>query len=202
MNLDDLHPPNNPNEFFPWLKQASEGYWETIEINPGIYGFQIQRATKWLPGLSHQEIAEYEKEMGFPFPESYKLYLRHMNGTDRPAINVYGECGEPYQYAPGYYAYPRDLAEVKDTIKWIHDDFGVTPEFIHENEIPRIMPIVSHRFLVMDRCTKNPVLSMYGRDSMLYSPSLENFLVNDIFKGSIVDGDSAIDVKFWLEDKP
>ena len=154
MNLETLHPPNNPDKFFPWLKGASEGHWECVEINRSIYGFQLQRGTTWLPGLSSVEVTEYEKAMGFSFPEIYRLFLRCMNGTDMPAINVYGECGEPYRYASGYYSYPRDLAAVMDTIKWIHDDFGLTPDFIDENKIPRIMPIVSHRFLVMDRCAK------------------------------------------------
>ena len=36
-----------------------------------------------------------------------------MNGTDKPAVNVYGKSGEPYAYAPGYYSYPRDLEAVK-----------------------------------------------------------------------------------------
>jgi SMI1/KNR4 family protein SUKH-1 len=128
-----------------------------------------------LRGLSDEEIAKYEKEMGLCFPEIYKLYLRHMNGTDKPTINVYGECGEPYWSASGYYSYPRDLDDVRDTIKWIHDDFGATPEFIEDNKIPRIVPIISHRFLVMDRCAETPVLSMHGRDSIFYAPSLERF---------------------------
>ncbi|MEO6656457.1 MAG: SMI1/KNR4 family protein, partial [Pyrinomonadaceae bacterium] len=180
-NLENMQPPNNPDEFFPWLKKASEEYWETIEINQGIFGFQIQKGTKWLPGLSDEEVVKYEKEMGVSFPEIYKLYLKYMNGTDEPAINVYGECGEPYRYASGYYSYPRDWDSVKEKIKWIYDDFGVTPEFIEETKIPPIMPIVSHRFIVLDRCAKNPVLSMYGRDSIFYAPSLESFLANDIF---------------------
>jgi hypothetical protein len=205
MNIEDLDPPDKPDEFFPWLKKASEEYWESVEINRGIYGFQVQKGTKWLRGLSDEEIAKYEKEMGLSFPEIYKLYLRHMNGTDKPTINVYGECGEPYRYASGYYSYPRDLDDMKDTIKWIYDDFGATPEFVEANKIPRIMPIVSHRFLVMDRCAENPVLSMFGRDTIFYAPSLESFMVNDIFKGGrmvIVANDSAVEVNFWLDDEP
>jgi hypothetical protein len=204
MNIESLQSPDNSDEFFPWLKKVSEEYWESVEINRGIFGFQIQQGTRWLPGLSDEEVADYEKEMGFSFPEIYKIYLRHMNGTDKPTINIYGECGEPYRYASGYYSYPEDLDAVKGTIKWIHDDFGVTTEFIEENKIPRIMPIVSHRCLVVDRCAGNPVLSMYGRDSVFYAPSLEGFLVNDIFKGDriiIIVNEPSVEVKFWLDDE-
>lgn len=204
MNLENLQPPINPDKFFPWLKKASEEYWESVEINPVIFGFQIQKGTKWLPGLSDEEIARYEKEMGFCFPEVYQVYLKHMNGTDQPTINVYGQCGEPYRYASGYYSYPRDLDAVKGKIRWIHDDFGVTTQFIDENKIPRIMPIVSHKFLVVDRCTGNPVLSMYGRDSIFYAQSLESFLVDYIFREGrilIVLNEPAVEVKYWLDDE-
>ena len=204
MYLDNVQPPNIPDDFFFWLKKTSEEHWAHVEINRDIYGFQVQKDTKWLRGLSDEEIAKYEQEMGFSFPDIYKTYLRHMNGTEKPTINVYGECGDPYRYASGYYSYPRDLDVVKDMIKWIHNDFGVTPEAIEENEIPHIMPIVSHRFLVVDRCARNPVLSMYGSDTILYAPSLESFTVNDIFRAhSIVSvvNEPAIEVDFWLDDE-
>jgi hypothetical protein len=44
-----------------------------------------------------------------------------------------------------------------------------------------IMPIVSHRFLVIDGCDSNTVLSMKGTDVIAYASSLRNFLYNDIF---------------------
>ena len=204
MDLENIIAPKNPDKFFPWLKENSERYWQTVEINGGIYGFQIQKGTKWLPGLSEQEVAEYEKEMGFSFPEVYKLFLKHMNGTDIPTINIYGQSGEPYQYAFGYYSYPRDLSTVKEQIEWIYEEFGVTPEFIDKNRIPRIMPIVGHRFLVMDHCAGAPVLSMYGRDTIYYGRSLESFLIDDIFEGGriMISADTApVEVKFWLDDE-
>jgi hypothetical protein len=196
-----LRPPPKPDEFFPWLKKSSEEYWRTIEINESIFGFQIQKGTRWLTGLTHEAIADYEYEMGLSFPESYKAYLSHMNGTDTARINVYSKCGEPYRYSPGYYSYPRDLEAVKEKIEWIHEEFGITPEFIEAHQIPRIMPIVSYRFLVMDRCAQNPILSMYGRDSIFFASSLESFLLVDIFnRGVLITvNEPAVEVKFWLD---
>ncbi len=202
MNFEDLRPPVKRNEFFLWLKKRSEEYWESVEIKRNVFGFQIQRGTKWLHGLTSSDIAEYEREIGFSFSENYKIYLRHMNGTDTPTINVYGLCGEPYRYSPGYYSYPRDLEAVKDKIKWIHEEFGVTPELIEEKQIPRIMPLVSHRFLVVDRCAENPILSIQGRDSIFFASSLESFLVNDIFRGDevrITVNEPAVEVQCWLD---
>ncbi len=201
--------------FFAWLKKTSEQYWESAKLNRTIYGFQIQKGTKWLQGLSESDIAEYERVMGFAFPEVYKLFLRYMNGTDKPTINIYGESGEPYRYGVGFFSYPRDLEPVKAKIDWILEAFKITSGNIEQRHIPHIMPIIGHRFLVMDRCEGNPVLSMYEDDVILYASSLPEILAKEIFQEQdakkLVANNKKIEqllrselpsefkVKFWLE---
>ena len=180
--MENLNSSQNLEAFFIWLKKNSEKHWETIELQRNIYGFQIQKGTKWLKGLSITQIDEYEQTMGFEFPEVYKLFLRHMNGTDKPTINIYAECGEPYRYDTGFYSYPRDLEKVNAKIAWILEAFKITAEDIEQRNIPHIMPIFFHRFLVMDRCEMNPVLSMYKDDVILFEPSLPHILVSEIFQ--------------------
>jgi hypothetical protein len=199
----DLQTPTNLNEFFHWLKKESEKQWENIEINKVIYGFQLQKGTKWLPGLTDAQITEYEKLLGFGFPEIYKMFLKCMNGMDKETINVYGESGESYKYGVGYYSYPRDINTVKENIDWICKEFKTTQQELDKKEIPHIVPIVSHRFLVMDRCETNPVLSMYGNDVVPYADSLNNFLFYSIFSEFGESGQQPnlpnLKVKFWLD---
>jgi len=199
----NLQPPQNIDEFFPWLKTESEKFWETIEISKGIYGFQIQAGTKWLPGLTDEQITAYEKEMGFAFPEIYKAFLRTMNGTDKQTINVMGNSGEPHGYGLGFYSYPRDIAVVKDMIGWICEEFKFTSNDLDIKDIPHIMPIVSHRFLVIDHYETNPVLSMYGNDVVPYADSLDHFLYYDIFSDFLDTKQQRnlgeMKIKFWLE---
>jgi len=198
--------------FFVWLRKSSEEYWAIVEINPNIYGFQIQTGTKWLRGLSKKEIDTYEWTMGFEFPAIYSIFLRNMNGTNKPTKNIYAESGEPYHYSVGYYSFPRDLDLVKAKIAWILDVFKLTAEDIEQMNIPHIMPITEHRFLVMDRCELNPVLSMYEDDVILYAPSLPQFLVSEIFQEGAQErteqakwllklGKVPVNfkVKFWLD---
>lgn len=195
-----MNVPNETKHFFHWLKSKSENHWKEIDINPIIYGFQIRQNTKWLPGLSENEIADYEKELGFEFPETYKEFLRYMNGTDKLRVNVYGESGVAYQYAPGYYSFPRDLEAVIEQITWVYDSCEITKEKIEERQIPHIIPIVGHRCLIADRCDSHPVLSMYGSDIILYSSNLQRFLVDDIFRNHTRDNSSYdAKVKFWLD---
>ena len=200
MNVKDFSIHENPNVFFAWLKKMSEKVWENAELKQGVFGFQTQRGTKWLEGLTENEIQDYESELGFDFPEIYKFYLRNMNGTDKSAVNIYGN-GETTAYAPNFYSFPRDLEAVKDRIKWIYDEFFVDEEEVKREKIPHIIPIVSHRFLIADNCAENPVLSMYGRDVIVYAPNLQKFLIADIFENhSIVKTDLNYEIKLWLDD--
>lgn len=200
MNTENFIIHENPNVFFLWLKKTSEKVWENIEIKRGISGFQTQKETKWLDGLSEDEIKEFEVELGFEFPEIYKRYLRNLNGTDKPAKNIYGN-EDSVGFAPNFYSYPRDLDVIKDRIKWIYDEFLVDEEEVKRVKIPHILPIVGHRFLIADNCAENPVLSMYGRDVIPYAPNLQEFLVADIFReSSIVSVDLNYEIKFWLDD--
>jgi hypothetical protein len=196
----ELNPPQDSERFFIWLKSESERYWKKAKIHPMIYGFQIQKRTKWNPPLNVAQIQEYENELGFGFPEIYRTFLKHMNGTDKPAVNVYGKSGVPYEYAPAYYSFPRDLKNVKGMIEWICESFKIEASDIDGERIPFILPIVSHRFLIADSAGKNPMLSMHGDDVIAYASSLETFLVNDIFRNHMREENLPyISVDFWLE---
>lgn len=200
MKVENFPNHENPNVFFSWLKKMSEEFWAKGTIRRGIFGFQTQKETKWLEGLTEEEIREFEFELGFDFPEIYKFYLRNMNGTDKPSINIYGN-EETVSYAPNFYSFPRDLNIIKDRINWIYEEFLVDEEDVRREKIPHIIPIVGHRFLIADNCAENPVLSMYGRDTIVYAPNLQSFLVADIFReSSSVPTDLNYEIKFWLDD--
>ncbi len=64
--------PEDPEKFFLWLKETSERAWQTVPLDEKIYGFQIQAGTKWNPGLSDDQITQYEADIGFAFPDIFK----------------------------------------------------------------------------------------------------------------------------------
>jgi hypothetical protein len=202
MNAKAFQIPENPHIFFAWLKKMSERVWANVEAVEGVFGFQTQKETKWLEGLTEEEINEYESELGFTFPEIYKFFLSYMNGTDKPAVNYCGYSGTA-AYASNYYSFPKDLEIVKDKIKWIYEEFTVGEEDIRREKIPHIIPIVGHRFLIADNCAETPVLSIHGRDAVLYAPSLQSFLIADIFeKDSVGMVSLDYEIKLWLDDDP
>lgn len=199
VQVTDLLPPDDPEAFFLWLRRTSEQSWVAAAIEPSLYGFQTQPGTQWRPGLTPEQVRQYQADIGFEFPVAYRRFLQHMNGTTPPTINVYGGCGEPPTYGTGYYSYPTDLAVVRAQIDWIYESFELTAEEVEHRKIPHILPIVGHRFLVVDRCRSTPVLSMHGADVIVYATSLEAFLIKDIFRQHQAEERvEAVSVEFWL----
>ncbi|MGA7318121.1 MAG: hypothetical protein WBX22_29615 [Silvibacterium sp.] len=76
------------------FKSASEEKWARRSIKDTVWGFQIQAQTRWNPGLTDDAIAQYEEAIDSSFHPDFKAFLKCMNGTDIPAIDVRGTSGE------------------------------------------------------------------------------------------------------------
>jgi hypothetical protein len=99
------------------IKELTENYWDNIELNKKIYGFQIQKGTKWKKGLSENQINEFENTMGFKFPEILRDYYTIMNGVDKRQINIFGSSGCEHLYSQNIYSFPDDIQAIKNLIK-------------------------------------------------------------------------------------
>ncbi len=170
------------DQFLYSFKSQTEERWSKTKFNPKIYGFQFLRGTKWNPGLTDTQIAEYERVLGTRFPDDFRRFLRVMNGTDLPTVNIYGYSGEPHRTSIGVYSYPRDLEIVKsrlDDIRGIRNEIAQVlseQSFVLEIETG-LVPIYVHRYIV---CTSDPtqstVLSIYGTDAIIYGETLREYL--------------------------
>src|SRR5215467_5581370 len=107
------------SDFLKSFKQATEDKWRNKSIDPSICGFQFQQGTRWIPGLSNEQILDFESALRVRFPLDFRTFLREMNGTDLPTINVYGSYGEPHRQSVGVYSFPRDIELVKERIEHI-----------------------------------------------------------------------------------
>lgn len=204
--LDDfirLPDPDDSVHFFETIKQLSEKYWATTNINKGIYGFQIQRDTKWKDGLTDKQIKDFESNLGIKFPTVLKNFYKTMNGLDKPGINVYGNDGTEHTFSPIYYSYPNDVEVIKKKIEWILESNNLTNEILISDNIPKIFPVTGHRFIILD--DNNQILSMYGDDIIYWAENVSKLIANDIFDNIYNVDDfesnpaSAKSVKFWLE---
>lgn len=181
------------DQFLRRFKRTTEARWGRKSINPFLYGFQFQRGTRWNAGLSNDAIAEYERVLGVQFPHDFKAFLRMMNGTDLPTLNVYGNCGEPQRESIGVYSYPRDIGAVKQGMEIVRDNRTEVALDLAEQGFllagdAGLAPIYAHRYLV---CTTNPdssvVLSIVVRDvdAVVYGNSLQEYLENEFLDHSV-----------------
>jgi hypothetical protein len=199
-------PPEKPEEFFPWFKSESEKLWARMNAS-------YENST-WLPGLTERQIADFEKDIGFTFPDIYKTYLRFMNGTTifsftrthyhhlrgSDPIDFYTAEEKEEVYSHLFHSYPRDLGTIRREIGEVCERFTVKPNELDQREIPHIMPFMSGKFLVIDRCEGNPVLSIYPDEEVgIFTNSLEKYLAFSILGLRLDSSIEEIYVKFWVD---
>jgi len=179
------------SEFLIKFRRDTESIWRDRPINPHVYGFQFQPGTRWNPGLSDDEIAEFEDVLSTKFPIDFRTFLRSMNGTDLPTLNVYGYCGEPPRHSVGVYSYPRDLEIVRGLIEDVSKErvelmATMAGEGFALQASAALVPIYGRRYLV---CTpsvdRSVVLSTDGSDdAIVYGNTLKEYLQREFLTPS------------------
>lgn len=171
-----------------WIsfKKASEDLFKSAVVNrDNIYGFQIQKDTKWNNGLDINEIENLENHFGFKFPYDYIEMLKCFNGFETLQISVDPEGKEPDEFGRIYYQYPVDIQKTE----WLIDDVKfhikyakecLTKEGFDSSQIEGFVPLYGHRALVVlkDK-TKSPVLSIWGNDIVLYGKNLMDYMCKE-----------------------
>jgi hypothetical protein len=182
---------------FVKLKELTENYWDNVDLNKKIYGFQIQKGTKWKKGLSEDQINEFEKTMGFKFPEILRDYYTVMNGVDKEQINVFGNSGYKYSYSQNIFSFPDEIQIIKDLIMWIYEENKINENEIKNKNISRIFPICYHRFILIDH-EEHPILSMHGNDIIFWANN-----IIDLYKMKIgiseIKNVNNVKINFWLD---
>lgn len=193
----------NDLEKFRKIKEKTEKQWENITLD-SCYGFQIQEDSKWNKGLSEEELAHFEEEMGFAFPEMLCNYYRVMNGLNKPGINVYGYSDIPFAYQSKFYSYPNDLQLINEYINWVFDENNTNYDELKKTGASRIFPIYSHRFMLLD-VPSNPILSMHGNDIIYWCKDIFELFDVDIFEKTtdyskrIKEAEDILPlIKFWI----
>jgi hypothetical protein len=171
------------SEFLIQFRRRTEERWADHALDPRVYGVQFQAGTRWNPGLSFDEIAAYENEVGIRFPTDFKTFLREMNGTDLPTLNIYGSSGEPSREWIGVYKFPRDIEVVREMNATVSQDRETLVSILAEEGMAlgptaELMPIFAHRYVV---CEEDPessvVLSVWdSQDAIVYGRSLQEYL--------------------------
>jgi len=181
-------------ETFEKIKKRTEKKWALM--NP-LWDGQIQKGSRWKPGLTNEKLISFESKMGFKFPESLKNFYKTMNGLDKSKINVCDDLDNEKRQ-PVFYSYPEDLEVIKSKINWILEENNISLTDIKNGKAPFIFPYYGHGFLAFDE--NEQVLSMHGRDIILWADNLAKAIVKDVFH--LVNNELTSTykpIKFWME---
>jgi len=114
--------------------------------------------------------------------------LRHINGTDQPTLNVYGNCGQAFRTSPGVYSCPRDFDHIMSCIEGVASDrleiaAILRAEGFDLQDAAALLPFYFHRFVVCgaDR-ESSTVLSIMGTDAIVYAEDLRWYLQSEFLR--------------------
>ncbi|MCS3868622.1 hypothetical protein J3D55_001538 [Chryseobacterium ginsenosidimutans] len=190
-------------EFLYWIKNETETLWSQ---DPEIFHFEKWlHGAKWI-GMTDSQIAKAEEKYSIKFTPEHKEFLRILHTVDRKEkIEDTTDDGQIviHEY-PYFYNWLKDhediiyrlkypfeciLYDIKKRSMWLKS-WGEKPKDKNEqiekfteiyHQSPPLLPLYNHRFLVSDTSLKfNPVLSIWGTDTIIYGWTLRTYLINEL----------------------
>lgn len=199
--------PQDYTEFLYWIKERTESFWsknpETSEDDFVCEEWAYE--AKWV-GLTEQEIDEIEIKYGIKFTKFHREFLKILHTIDRKRkYEGWDEEGNSFiRETPFFYNWLEDEIEINNYLNWpkefLLDDvlsdhiwlksWGEKPNSKEEKEsifknwikkAPKLVPISGHRFVISEpNNTDNPVLSIWGEDTIIYGGNMRHYLINEL----------------------
>jgi hypothetical protein len=160
-----------------WLhfKNKTEQIWSNQDPNPRVWGYQIQRNTKWLPGYNKEEITEIEKILHTTLPDDISTLLSYTKGLDKPQININvdnrlsNSWHLSLDYLPDNYSKDLKHLEIEGSLDQLKTEFNL--------QNYHLVPIYSHRYVVTNETGDvYKVFSIWGTDIIVYGDNVWDYL--------------------------
>jgi hypothetical protein len=114
--------------FLRWFRERTEETWRRYQtrtfeemVASRVGGHDWQQGTRWLGGLSEQEIATIEQHYHVRFPPDYRLFLQMLHSVNRPRVGaryVDSKTMIPMT-APSFYHWQRDTEALQTAYEWL-----------------------------------------------------------------------------------
>lgn len=158
--------------------------------------------SNWIAGYSERELDAAQERYGLKFPpDLMDLFLEQ-----QPA-NGYDWRGENPSIRK-MLNWPFEMLEFDlehNGLWW--PEWGPRPATAEDRAVvlrselakaPKLIPLIAHRFIPEEPCLAgNPVLSMFGQDTIYYGATLQEYFDNE-FNGQWVVGQTRR-VRFWSD---
>ncbi len=179
-------------------------------------GIEWRPGTKWNESLSENEINTIERKYQISFPAEYRLFLAHLGVPDRDQIVIkwHGDKIMRVNKKPGFHDWKNGLDQIDVAIQkplkgilseveyglW-GKNWGKRPNSQDKREqivtglvaeASLLIPIYGHRYLVGSPLKSwNPVLSIGGRDIIIYGTDFRKYLLFEFAELLNINGDNA-----------
>lgn len=204
-------PPYFNETFLHWFRDRTEEAWRNYQPTPfekyvasRMGGSDWQQGTRWLNGLSEQEIAAIEQRYHLHFPPDYRVFLKTLHSVDRPQVGAGYKGHEMVPITePSFYNWQTDTEAIQYAYERLvsglffdvqYDDlwlqsWGTKPATAEAQEArvrelvnaaPKLIPVFAHRYLLAEPCeVGNPVLSIMQSDIIIYSVNLHDYFLDE-----------------------
>jgi hypothetical protein len=143
-------PPEFDEGFLDWFRERTEAAWASYEGRPfedyvaaHVGGTDWQPGTRWLGGLTEDQIDQIERTWALAFPPDYRLFLRRLHAVDQPMRGATYEHYDkltgksshaPYE-RPAFCNWLTDTEELRGQFAWLHE--GLEFEVEHNDQWPK-----------------------------------------------------------------
>lgn len=166
---------------FEELKKKTESLWSHSNTNPDIYGFQIQKGTRWLPPHTMEELKQIEGKIKFDLPTDIQSLILLTKELDTPQINL-NTNDEKNKYKQEWKLNIEYLNS-----KWCEEleilkrsgEYDFLKQEVTEFEI---LPLYAHRYFVIEE-DNYKIYSIVGEDIVVYALDIIEYL-NKEFLGT------------------
>jgi len=211
-------------QFLNWFRARTEAAWcmyqpRTFEdyVAAGVGGSDWQRGTRWMGGLSEEQIEQIERRWSLRFPPDYRLFLRVLHAVDRPTLGALYNDDSPSRLIPSkrpsFCNWLTDEEALQGRFDWLAEglqfdvehnrlwlaSWGAKPSTLSaQNECvralvaaaPRMIPVFGHRYLLAEPCQSgNPVFSIYQSDIVVYGQDLRTYFLREFAQLLSIDED-------------
>lgn len=124
-------------------------------------------------GLTEREIKQIEKIYGISFPASLSAFYKEGLPTGDRFV-IWNDFSE------------NNVSSIKERMnlpyKWLSQDITFCEAFRNAKEVPKLIPIYSHRYMPCTEHPDPPVFSTVGADTIWYGKNLEDYLYNEFVR--------------------
>ena len=172
-----------------------------------IRNILLKNKVRLIPGMTEKEISYAEEFYNIKFPNNYKEMLMNFVPVSNGFYNWNDYSKENVNLIKNMLELPYEdiIFDIRENDFWL-EQIGEHSNDVEErikmfnnykNNIPKIIPIYSHRYVISDNNVEYPVISIHQTDVIYYGANLLEYFENEFNKTYNISKINKI--SFWSD---